>query len=317
MIMNPRTIFSVCLEIDMKTIKELISESLTEVAATRDINRQNSISRVYKACPELKEIDDQILEVRNSRFIAVIDKDERLIKRFDIAEEELLTKRARIIARNNIEPDFDEEKFICSECSDTGFVKTADGKTSVCSCRENELEMCYEQSGMADYPSYKMKNYRDDYLGDASGRKKIKGMMNDLLKELIGKSREESKSYIYVYSAPPQTGKTFLSICVCKTAIKLGKSAYYAKCEELSALGTDTLEALKHIDFLVVDDFADTVTLSNNVGSVLNTLLETRAASRLNTVLVTPFPVNELVKRCDMRISGKLQSAKKISSEGR
>ena len=47
--MNPLTIFSVCLEIDMKTIKELISESLTEVAATRDINRQNSISRVYKA----------------------------------------------------------------------------------------------------------------------------------------------------------------------------------------------------------------------------------------------------------------------------
>ena len=92
----------------MKTIKELISESLTEVAATRDINRQNSISRVYKACPELKDIDDQILEVRNSRFIAVIDKDERLIKRFDIAEEELMTKRNKIIARNNIEPDFDE-----------------------------------------------------------------------------------------------------------------------------------------------------------------------------------------------------------------
>ena len=152
----------------MKTIKELISESLTEVAATRDINRQNSISRVYKACPELKDIDDQILEVRNSRFIAVIDKDERLIKRFDIAEEELLTKRNKIIARNNIEPDFDEEKFICSECGDTGFVKTPDGKTSVCSCRENELEMCYELSGMADYPSYKMKNYRDDYLGDAA-----------------------------------------------------------------------------------------------------------------------------------------------------
>ena len=71
----------------MKTIKELIREGLTEVAATRDINRQESIKRVYKACPDLKDIDDQILEVRNSRFIAVIDNDERLIKRFDVAEE--------------------------------------------------------------------------------------------------------------------------------------------------------------------------------------------------------------------------------------
>ena len=315
--MSPRMISSACLEIDMKTIKELIGESLTEVAATRDINRQNSISRVYKACPELKDIDGQILEVRNSRFIAVIDKDERLIKRYDTAIEELQTKRDKIIARNNIAPDFDEEKFICSECNDTGFIKTPDGKSSVCSCRENELEMCYEQSGMADYPSYKMKNYRDDYLGDAPGRKKIKSMMNDLLKELIGKRSEESRSSIYIYSAPPQTGKTFLSVCVCKTAIKLGKSAYYAKCEDLAELMPDTLEGLKHVDFLVIDDFADTVTLSNNVGSILNTILETRAASKLDTVLVTPFPVAELIKKCDMRISGKLQSAKKISSEGR
>ena len=62
----------------MKTIKELIRESLTEVAATKDIRRQDSIKRVYKQFPELKDIDDQILDVRNSRFIAVIDNDERL-----------------------------------------------------------------------------------------------------------------------------------------------------------------------------------------------------------------------------------------------
>ena len=88
----------------MKTIKELIRESLTEVAATKDIRRQDSIKRVYKQFPELKDIDDQILDVRNSRFIAVIDNDERLIKRFDIAEEELFAKRDKIIARNNIDP---------------------------------------------------------------------------------------------------------------------------------------------------------------------------------------------------------------------
>ena len=88
----------------MKTIKELINEGLTEVAATRDIRRQDNIRRVYREFPELKEIDDQILNVRNSRFIAVIDKDERLIKRFDIAEEELQIKRDRIMQRNNIDP---------------------------------------------------------------------------------------------------------------------------------------------------------------------------------------------------------------------
>ena len=283
----------------MKTIKELISESLTEVAASREINREESIRRVYKACPELKDIDDQILNVRNNRFIAVIDKDERLIKRFDIAEEERQAKRDKIILRNNIDPEFDVIKNICDKCGDTGFTKGSDGTLKVCSCRKRELETCYENSGMADFTSYKMKNYRDDYLGDASGRKKIK---NELLKVLLGLSESDEKSSLWIYSAVPQSGKTFLSVCVCKTAINLGK---------------DTLDDIKRIDFLVLDDFADSVTMTNNIGSILNSILEIRAASKLPTVLVTPFPKTELVNKCDMRISGKLSSARLISKEGR
>ena len=297
----------------MKTIKELINESLTEVAAMSEIRREENIRRVYKACPDLKEIDDQILNIRNSRFIAVIDKDERLIKRFDIAEEELQVKRDKIIQRNNIDPEFDVAKHVCDKCGDTGFAKGSDGTLKVCSCRKRELEMSYEYSGMGDYSSYKMKNFRDDYLGDAKSRKAIR---NELLKVMLGMT-EDDKTSLWVYSAPPQSGKTFLAICVCKTAINLGKSTYYTKCEDLQVIGTDTLEDLKRIDFLVLDDFADSVTMTNNVGSILNSILEVRAASKLPTVLVTPFTKNELVSKCDMRISGKLKSAKLISKESR
>jgi len=297
----------------MKTIKELINESLTEVAAMSEIRREENIRRVYKACPDLKEIDDQILNIRNSRFIAVIDKDERLIKRFDIAEEELQVKRDKIIQRNNIDPEFDVAKHVCDKCGDTGFAKGSDGTMKVCSCRKRELEMSYEYSGMGDFSSYKMKNFRDDYLGDAKSRKAIR---NELLKVMLGMT-EDDKTSLWVYSAPPQSGKTFLAICVCKTAINLGKSTYYTKCEDLQVIGTDTLEDLKRIDFLVLDDFADSVTMTNNVGSILNSILEVRAASKLPTVLVTPFTKNELVSKCDMRISGKLKSAKLISKESR
>ena len=306
-------ISSTCLEIKMKTIKELIRESLTEVAATKDIRRQDSIKRVYKQFPELKDIDDQILDVRNNRFIAVIDNDERLIKRFDIAEEELLEKRDKVIARNNIDPEFDVEKCLCEKCNDTGFYTNSKGFLKVCQCRSKELAECYEHSGMADYTSYKIENYRADYLGDPKKREKIR---SELLRFMSGQN-EDNESSLCIFSAAPQTGKTFLAIVICKTAINLGKSAYYCKCEDLAVIGTDTLEDLKRIDFLVLDDFADSVTMTNNVGSILNNILEIRAASKLPTVLVTPFPKNELVNKCDMRISGKLSSAKLISKEGR
>jgi DNA replication protein DnaC len=204
-------------------------------------------------------------------------------------------------------------KHVCDKCGDTGFAKGSDGTLKVCSCRKRELEMSYEYSGMGDFSSYKMKNFRDDYLGDAKSRKAIR---NELLKVMLGMT-EDDKTSLWVYSAPPQSGKTFLAICVCKTAINLGKSTYYTKCEDLQVIGTDTLEDLKRIDFLVLDDFADSVTMTNNVGSILNSILEVRAASKLPTVLVTPFTKNELVSKCDMRISGKLKSAKLISKESR
>ena len=298
----------------MKTIKELIRESLTEVEATRDIRRKASIRRVYDAYPELRDIDNQILEVRGGRFIAVIDNDERMIKRLDIAEEELQAKRDKIMSRNRIDPDFDIEKPVCDKCEDTGFTKGSDGTVKVCSCRKNELETCYEMSGMSDYTSYKMKNYRDDYLGDAATRKKIK---NQILKVMLGMTDNTEANSLWVYSSVPQTGKTFLAVCICKTAINLGKGAYYAKCEDLNSIGSDTLEDVKKIDFLVLDDFADSVTLNPALASVLNSILEVRIAAKLPTILVTSFSRSELVSKCDMRISGKLSKAGLISKESR
>ena len=82
-------------------------------------------------------------------------------------------------------------------------------------------------------------------------------------------------------------------------------------------MGNDTIDALKRIDFLIVDDFADAVTLYKNIGSILNSVLETRLAAKLPTVFVTPFDKRELVNKCDMRISGKLDVANVISSEGK
>ena len=70
---------------------------------------------------------------------------------------------------------------------------------------------------------------------------------------------------------------------------------------------------MKRIDFLVIDDFADDVTLHNDIGSVLNSILEIRMASGLCTVLVSALPLTQLINGCDMRVSGKLGRAGKIS----
>ena len=293
----------------MKTIKGLIAAGLAETEAARRIMRDENMNRVYAAHPELKDIDGRIIDIRKDRLIAVIDHDERLAKRYDIEEESLLSQRDMIIRDNGIDPEFDTEKCICTKCGDTGFVKGKDGTPRVCSCRQSELEECFESCGLGDYSTFTMKNYRDDYLGAPEKRSEIKKQM---LRVMLGMGDTASKP-LWLYSGAPQTGKTYLSVCVTKTAISLGKSAFYTKCENLTALDDETVDALKRIDFLIIDDFADDVTLHGDIGSILNSVLEVRTASGLCTILVSALPKEQLINGCDMRVSGKLGRAGKIS----
>ena len=292
----------------MKTIKGLIAAGLAETEAARRIRRDETVRRVYEEYPELKDIDGRIIDIRKDRLIATIDHDERLAKRYDIEEESLISQREQIIRDNGIDPGFDMEKSICTKCGDTGFVKGKDGTPKVCSCKQHELEECYESCGLGDYSSFTMKNYRDDYLGEPEKRSEIKKQM---LRVMLGMGDAASKT-LWIYSGAPQTGKTYLSVCMAKTAISLGKSAFYTKCENLSSHDDDTVEDIKRIDFLIIDDFADDVTLHGDIGSVLNSILEIRTAAGLCTILVSALPVAELINGCDMRVSGKLGRAGKI-----
>lgn len=299
----------ICSVTDMKTIKGLIAAGLAETEAARRILRDESMKRVYGKYPELKDIDGKIIDIRKDRLIAVIDHDEKLARRYDIEEESLMSQREQIISDNDIDPEFDMEKSICTKCGDTGFVKGKDGTPRVCSCKQSELEECYESCGLGDYTSFTMKNYRDDYLGDAKKRSEIK---KNMLRIMLGMGDAAEKP-LWIYSGAPQTGKTYLSVCIAKTAISLGKSAFYTKCENIAALDDETIDDLKHIDFLIIDDFADDVTLHGDTGSVLNSVLEVRTASGLSTVLVSALPLADLIKGCDMRVSGKLSRAGKIT----
>lgn len=293
----------------MKTIKGLIAAGIAETEAGRRIRRDEATRRVYEEYPELKDIDSRIIDIRKDRLIALIDHDDRLEKRYAIEEESLLSQRERLLRDNGIDPEFDVEKSLCPKCGDTGFVKGKDGTPRVCSCKQSELEECFESCGLGDYTSFTMKNFRDDYLGDAKKRSEIKKQM---LRVMLGMENTNGQT-LWIYSAASQTGKTYLAVCITKTAISLGKSAFYTKCENLSQLEDDTIDAIKHIDFLMIDDFADDVTLHDGVGSVLNNVLEVRDAAGLPTILVTALPVPELINCCDMRVSGKLRNAGKIA----
>jgi len=291
----------------MITIRDLINRSNAGLRAERSIRREDRMKRVYAEHPRLYEIDDLILEARKNALVAVFDGDKELSETFTAKEESLKKERDAYIKSRGVDPEFDSEPFICPKCRDTGFVKIKSGE-QVCDCRADELEECYALSGMRDYSSFKMSGYRDDYFGEDKRRAKIK---NSLLKILVGvEGYNEDK--IWIYSDKQQSGKTFLTIGVTKTAIRLGKSAYYIKLENLAAKGQDVLDDLKKVDLLFIDDFAPDVTTANGIGSIVNNLLEIRNGLGLKTIIVTSFTQAELISGSDMRVAGKLKNARSV-----
>ena len=291
----------------MKTIHDYIREGESENNAAKEVRREDEANRVYKEHPELKAIKDKLLTANENKYMAIIDKKDRLIQRIEMDIKALNDEWDNYVSSHGIDPDFEETKCFCKKCNDTGYI-TRDGLKRVCSCKRRELERCYISSGMGDYTSYRLENYQADYFTELSNRQVIR----DSLIRIVINSNNKASSPCWLYCDRPQSGKTFLTIIMCKLAIELCKSTYFIKCEELSDISREKKEELKRVDFLVIDDFADTVTRNSITASVLNNILEARTAESRPTVLVTTQNIEVLKKLCDMRISSKLSSFKII-----
>ncbi len=294
--------YSECSEATTMTIKELIAISNKEAAAERALRLDDKLRKIYEACPELREVDSRIAELKGNRLIAVIDKNKDLINICDDEISKAKEQKDLILKSKKIDPKYDEEEFICSKCSDTGFVKGKDGTDKVCSCRKESVLEAIRDSGLADYGSFDMRNYRNDYLGDEAGRSKL---LTSLVSVMMNKDNSKD---LWLYSDKPQSGKTYLAICVCKAAVRLGKSVYYIKCEECGYTKPSVSEEIKYADFLVIDDFAGEVTQDSTCASFINSIIEARGAAGRKTVLVSAMPKDDLISTCDMRIAGKIRN---------
>ena len=289
----------------MININDLIMASNSNAKDERELIRDRKVEETYKQYPELEKIDKEIVAARTAGFIAALDGNEVEERHNESLLKQLKEKRERCLGRYDIPSDFDEEKIICTRCNDTGFFKNKSGLRQVCPCRNDDLEECYRISGMRDYSSIRTDNYSDDYFGNKDHRKVLRRKMLDLV---LG-NEDVSAKPLWVLFDGTQTGKTFLSVYVLKLAINLGKSVYYTKLDEFMIMEKDTIDDIRDVDLLVVDDYVANMTMTGMTGTRLNALLESRQAMGLATVLVTSFPLQNLIEESDSRISGKIQRA--------
>lgn len=287
----------------MISIRKIVSDSLSSRAVQRRIACDEQMEEIYAANPELSDIDDGLVEVHKSRILTVFEKNDQAEAALVRRENDLNAARIKYLKEHNIDPKFDQEKPFCEHCNDTGWITVNDTKSICRYCMRNELNECFDRSGMRDYSSYKTKAFDLGYTGQKQERTRVFKSGKNMLEH------PDATKPLAVYSGAHRSGKTFLSVILVKYAIIEGKSAYYSKAEQYGSFEDDEIDFLKDCEFLIIDDYESEVTLNWRTAVNLNAVLEARMASGLPTILVSASPIADLVANSDARISSKLNGA--------
>ena len=286
----------------MRTIDSFINETLNSRQVQKEIELDERIAKTYDKYPDLRKIDVKLLDVRRDSMMMLLDGEITEDEIISDSEKKLIEQRAKFLKDNCIMPEFDKIWAVCEKCNDTGYVERGKFK-AVCSCMKEDLSRAYNEAGLADYKNIKPSHLSTDAIKNPTNKrdqakKKLDAAMSALL------NGEPMNSVIY--QDGPQTGKTFLSVCVTKILIGCGKNAIYIKLEDLYDKNDYDLEDIRYCDFLIIDDFTSSGTKSYKIASALNRILECRSINNKFTLIVMGESPAEAVSGSEERIAAKL-----------
>lgn len=286
----------------MRTIDMIISATLSNRDAVKQIERDARVLRTYEKYPELQRIDNNIKDNIRANLMKILDNE---LDPEDIQNEEenrLLKAREQFLRMNCISSDFDKLWPVCEKCDDTGFVSKGNIRR-VCSCMRDELEEAYKEAGLGDYSSVKPSLLDEKAIKNQENkRKEARSRLDSVIASLIDKKEQSA----LIYCDKAQTGKTFLSICFTKVVIQCGFSGCYVKMDDLMNASDERVSDYKYCDFLVIDDFSSVLTNNFKIRFALDRILETRLNNGKFMLIIMNESPSEAVNKSDEKIAAKL-----------
>lgn len=286
--------------------------------------REKRVKEVNEKYPEIVEIENKINRLGIENFGNIIknpEKSKELNEEFERNLLNLKKEKEKLLKKNNIPADYDQVKYKCEKCLDTGYEDT-----KKCSCFIQKLiEMRYKISNMENI----LKDFEDfsfDYYSDKkekAGQMSEKENIKDIYEKAIEFSnKKEGKSFLFYGNCG--TGKTHLSSCVAKRMMDNGFSVIYMtasglieKYEEYKfskGTGTDekdTIELLYDTDLLIIDDLGTEAQTSVSQQFMFE-LINKRILNRKKMIISTNLNMTDIVKRYTPRIASRIYESFEI-----
>lgn len=285
-------------------------------------NRERTVKEVHNKFPEIEEIEKEINRLGLENFGNILKNPENskeINENFEKKLKELKEKKNEILKKNNIPLDYDEVKYKCEKCLDTGYEDT-----KKCSCFIQKLiKVRYKLSNMEnilkDFEDFSFDYYSEKKISDneMSERENIKDIFD---RSLSFCEKKEGKSLLFYGNCG--TGKTFLSSCIAKKMMDNGYSVIYMTAPsiiekyEAYKFGKkvdqkEIIDMFYESDLLIIDDLG---TEASNAVSLqfMFEIINKRILNNKKMIISTNLNMGDIVKRYTQRIGSRIYESFEI-----
>lgn len=311
----------------MQYIDDAITKIMNEYDEDRTkarIKRDRTVKNVYEQVPEVKKIEDEITRLGVENFGNILKNPEKAAEYNSEFEKKLAAlkeEKNKILVENNIPLDYNEVKYKCEKCLDTGYEDT-----KKCSCFLQKLiKMRYNLSNMGDmlhdFSEFSFDYYSDKYIDSLKMTEKEN--MQDIFKRAQSFCDDEKSKNLLFYGSCG-LGKTFLSSCIAKKMMDSGHSVLYVTAAGLFTdyedyrfgrkdygAFSDTMEMLYESDLVIIDDLG---TEAQNPSSLqfFFDITGKRLAAKKKIILNTNLTMSEISARYSNRLTSRIYESFEI-----
>lgn len=309
---------------DNSILKQLLTEY--DSKRTRELaSLENRKNRLTETSSEYKRLEQDLRNLSISSLKNMLNQSqeekEQNIKELEEKTNQILLEKEKLLEKLNLPKDFLSPHFDCDMCKDTGYVNN-----QLCSCIKQKLyDIEYNKSNIGNilfenFENFDFNLYSDkfdsSYNSQFSPRENIKKIV-DIAQNFI-KNFDSPDEKNLMFLGPTGLGKTFLSNCIAKEILDMGKTVLYQTAPVMldsiikSKLDKNTSSFMDHIlsvDLLIIDDLG-TETMNSmkftELFTIINTRLLNQASKITKTIISTNLNLKDIFNVYNERIGSRI-----------
>lgn len=294
------------------------------IQAANQHTLEQRVEEVYSLCPDLRHIENEIIDISMSAATARINKSEEDLN-FSSRLEDLNKQRTKCLASIGKPADYLDEIYTCASCKDTGYIGH-----NRCDCfKKYAIDLVYNDSNLkniTDSENFSTLSYEwyDNTTIDASTKRTPYNNMQQVVsvcKDFV--TNFDSHFDNLLLFGDTGVGKTFLSNCIAKELLDTSHSVIYLTAIELfkqfekqdfnRGYQSDDIDNtyILDCDLLIIDDLGTEVG-NTYTNSKLFYVINERILRKKSVIISTNLSLSDIRDAYSERIFSRITSSYKI-----